>query len=78
MKIVTGWFRLERGFAIGVLVGALTLGSALPYLFRAVGVLSGLDRQAVVAGASLAAVLGGVLVFAFAKAGTLRRPGAAD
>ena len=42
MKIVTGWFRLERGFAIGVVVGALTLGSALPYLFRAIGAMSGL------------------------------------
>ena len=58
MKIVTGWFRLERGFAIGVLVGALTLGSALPYLFRGIGAISGLDRQAVVAAASLAAVVG--------------------
>jgi MFS family permease len=69
MKIATGWFRIERGFAIGVIVGALTLGSALPYLFRGIGALSGLDRHAVVAGASLAAVLGGLLVFAFAKAG---------
>ena len=59
MKIVTGWFRLERGFAIGVLVGALTLGSALPYLFRGIGAMSGLDWHAVVAGASVAAVVGG-------------------
>src|SRR6187397_2959572 len=34
MKMLAGWFRVDRGFAIGVLVGALTLGSALPYLFR--------------------------------------------
>jgi MFS family permease len=59
MRLVTGWFRLERGLAIGVLVGALTLGSALPYLLRAVGAISGLDWRAVVAGASVAGAIGG-------------------
>ena len=62
MKIVTGWFSRERGFAIGVLVGALTVGASLPYLFRAVGALSGLDWRAIVASASLAGVAGGLLV----------------
>jgi len=37
MKIMAGWFRSSRGFAIGVLVGALTIGSAMPGLLRAVG-----------------------------------------
>lgn len=32
MKIMAGWFKSGRGFAIGALVGALTLGSALPHL----------------------------------------------
>ena len=62
LKIVTGWFRRERGFATGVVVGALTVGASLPYLFRAVGALSGLDWQAIVASASLAGVAGGLLV----------------
>ncbi len=62
MKIVAGWFRRERGLAIGVLVGALTVGSSLPYLFRAIGALSGLDWRAIVASASVAGVVGGVLV----------------
>src|SRR6266540_2551166 len=31
MKIAAGWFRDGRGLAIGVLVGALTLGSAVPH-----------------------------------------------
>jgi len=62
MKIVAGWFRRERGLAIGILVGALTVGASLPYLFRALGALSGLDWRAIVASASLAGVLGGVLV----------------
>ena len=34
MKIVAGWFREGRGWAIGIMVGALTLGSALPHLLR--------------------------------------------
>ncbi len=34
MKIVAGWFREGRGLAIGLLVGALTLGSAGPHLVR--------------------------------------------
>jgi MFS family permease len=69
MRLVTGWFRLERGLAIGTLIGALTLGSALPYLFRAVGALSGMDWQAVITAASLAAILGGLLVSVTVSAG---------
>lgn len=34
MKIAAGWFRLGRGTAIGILVGAVTLGSAAPHLIR--------------------------------------------
>lgn len=35
MKIVAGWFRQRRGLALGVIVGALTLGKAMPYLVTA-------------------------------------------
>jgi len=69
MKLIAGWFRLDRGLAIGVLVGALTVGSALPYLFRAVGLMSGLDWHAVVASASIAGLLGGAIVAATVSAG---------
>jgi MFS family permease len=69
MKIVTGWFRQERGLAIGILVGALTVGASLPYLFRALGALSGLDWRAIVASASAAGVLGGLLVGGWAARG---------
>ncbi|HVF67590.1 MAG TPA: MFS transporter [Pyrinomonadaceae bacterium] len=37
MKIMATWFRRGRGTALGVLVGALTLGKASPYLVNAVG-----------------------------------------
>src|SRR2546423_3352672 len=36
MKMTATWFRTERGFAIGVIVGALTVGKATPYLVRAI------------------------------------------
>ena len=36
MKMISTWFRAERGFAIGVIVGALTVGKATPYLVRAI------------------------------------------
>ncbi len=34
MKLVAGWWKDRRGMAIGVLVGALTIGSAAPHLLR--------------------------------------------
>ncbi len=36
MKMISTWFRAERGLAIGVIVGALTVGKALPYLIHAI------------------------------------------
>ncbi len=60
MKIMAGWFRAGRGFAIGALVGALTIGSAMPHLLRAVGGV-GQPRLVLLGAAGLAAI-GGVLV----------------
>lgn len=37
MKLIATWYRSGRGFALGVLVGALTLGKASPYLVNAFG-----------------------------------------
>ena len=36
MKLITSWCTTDRGLGIGILVGALTLGSALPHLLNAV------------------------------------------
>ena len=69
LKMASGWFRVGRGLAIGILIAALTVGSALPYLFRAAGAYAGLDWRPVVVAASVAAVLGGMLVLVGAKAG---------
>jgi MFS family permease len=37
MKIMATWTRKDRGLAIGLLVGALTVGSASPHLINALG-----------------------------------------
>jgi MFS family permease len=39
MKLVASWCRHDRGLGIGILVGALTLGSAGPHLINALPVL---------------------------------------
>jgi hypothetical protein len=76
VKLLAGWFRAGRGLAIGVLIGALTVGSALPHLFRGAGALGDLDWRAVVVATSVAAVAGGLLVLAFGRAGPLETPAA--
>jgi MFS family permease len=35
MKMIATWFRARRGLAVGAVVGALTVGKALPYLVTA-------------------------------------------
>ncbi len=37
MKIIAQWFRSKLGWRLGILVGALTLGTAFPYLIMALG-----------------------------------------
>ena len=68
IRLVAGWFRRDRGAAIGVLVGALTIGSALPFLIRAVGIGQE-DWRATVAAASAFALAGGFIVLVAAPAG---------
>lgn len=38
LKVMAGWFQRSRGMALGVLVGALTVGSAAPHLIKGIGV----------------------------------------
>ena len=59
MKMISTWFRSGRGLAIGTVVGALTVGKALPYLLKAIG---GTGLEPVVLGASGAGVGAAVLV----------------
>jgi MFS family permease len=71
MKIIATWFREGRGFALGVLVGALTLGKASPYLINAVGSQS---WRVNVAFASLLAAIGGLIVVLFVSDGPFALP----
>ncbi|WP_394199224.1 MFS transporter [Litoreibacter albidus] len=61
LKFIATWFVRGRGLAMGALVGALTLGSALPHLVRAFGAT--FPWQAVIA-VSSAAAISAAIVFA--------------
>lgn len=56
MKIAVGWGKKDRGFLVGALVAALTLGSASPHLLSLFG---GAEWRITVVGTSLAAAFGG-------------------
>jgi len=73
MKILATWFRYGRGLALGVLVGALTLGKAAPYLINGVGSANWRYNVMFV---SLLAVLGGLLVLFFVADGPYALPAA--
>ena len=71
MKIIATWFKTGRGFALGVLIGALTLGKASPYLVNAFGS----DHWRVNAGLmSIGAVVSSLLVLGFVKDGPYALP----
>jgi MFS family permease len=59
MKMIATWFRSARGLAIGTVVGALTVGKAMPYLLKAIG---GAQVAPVVLGASAAGAVAALLV----------------
>lgn len=61
MKIAVGWGVKDRGFLVGALVGAVTLGSASPHLLALIG---GADWRASVVAASLIAAAGGLIALA--------------
>ncbi len=60
MKILAGWSRAGLGWRLGVMVGALTLGTALPFLLRAMGARFAWRVPVLTSGALC--LLGGLLV----------------
>lgn len=72
MKIAAGWFKEGRGLAIGVLVGALTIGSASPHLVR--WAISPAAWRVVLIVAALSAVIGGLLVLLVPNDGPFAAP----
>lgn len=59
MKMAATWFRARRGLAVGMVVGALTVGKATPYLWHAI---PGVTLTAIVLAASVSALLAAVLI----------------
>ena len=60
MKVATGWFERNRGAALGVLIGALTVGSAFPHALAAASAT--VPWRVLMLVASALAVLGGGIV----------------
>ncbi len=75
MKIASGWFKTDLGRAIGWLVGALVLGTALPHLIRGLG--TGLPWAGVIVAVSLIAAAGGLAMFLAVPDGPFLKAGAA-
>ena len=73
IKIAAGWWRERRGMAIGVLIGALTLGSASPNLFRLVRVD---DWRTIVMLAALSSLGASMLFFTAVREGPYQAPSA--
>ena len=67
MKIMATWTRKDRGLAIGLLVGALTIGSASPHLINALGGVQ--NWQPVLLLAAFSAILAGLIGLFFVKEG---------
>ncbi len=76
MKVLSGWFQRDRGLALGVLIGAITLGSATPHGLRAAGAVAGLDWQPIVLAASASGILAAVLAWRGVSEGPLSVPAA--
>jgi MFS family permease len=73
MKIMATWFREGRGLAIGILVGALTVGSAIPHLVPG---LTELPWRGTLLTASALALVGAAVVQLFVVEGPHRFPAA--
>jgi MFS family permease len=70
MKLASTWAEGDMGLMVGILVGALTLGSASPHLFNAI---AGVDWRVPVAVSSIAAVVAAIVI-GFAGVGPNRAP----
>jgi MFS family permease len=67
VKLIATWFQKSRGVAMGVIIGALTLGSAAPHFFRAM--TPDTDWLIVIWVSSLMTFLAGMIVVFFVSEG---------
>ena len=70
MKIMATWTKQDRGLGIGLLVGALTVGSASPHLLNALGGVG--EWKLVLFLSAGTAALGGVIALTFVREGPYR------
>lgn len=71
MKLLATWYREGRGRALGIMIGALTLGSASPQLVRGI---PGLAARDVVLAASALALLGALVAVLAVREGPFPFP----
>jgi DHA1 family inner membrane transport protein len=75
MKIAASWYRSGLGAALGVLIGALVVGTALPHGLRALaGAGTSASWQAVVIAVSVLAAAGGLATFLLVPAAPAAAP----
>ncbi|MEX1073961.1 MAG: MFS transporter [Burkholderiales bacterium] len=74
MKIASGWYQKDLGNALGLLVGALVLGTAFPHLLKGLG--QAWPWETVLIGVSALCALGGALMFLWVPDGPFLRQGA--
>ncbi len=70
MKMAAAWARADMGLLVGLLVGALTLGSASPHL---IGAFGGIDWRFTLTASSILAAFSGVLILFFRLGPNLRQ-----
>ena len=67
MKIAAGWFERDRGAALGIIVGALTLGSAFPHLLASFAV--SVPWRMLMTTASICAIAAGLVILTAVRDG---------
>jgi MFS family permease len=60
MKLTVSWYKENRGLAVGILLGALTAGSGLPFIFNLTGLP---DWRILISLSSIQGLIGAFLVY---------------